>query len=73
MRLSISITQIGKSNPKSKREPIIVKFISYDDRREIFNNKKLLKDTGVSITESLTTRKMQKLRNTRDQFGFNNV
>ena len=32
--------RIGKSNSKSKRRSIIVKFISYNDRREILNNKK---------------------------------
>ena len=44
--------KIGKNNSKSKRRPIIVKFISYNERREIFNNKKRLKSTGVLITES---------------------
>ena len=65
--------RIGKSNATSKRRPIIVKFISYNDRREIFNNKKQLKGTGVSITESLTAGRMQQLINARDQYGFNNV
>ena len=32
--------RIGKSNSKSKRRPIIVKFICNNDPREIFNNKK---------------------------------
>ena len=32
--------RIGKSNSKSKCRPITVKFISYNDHREIFNNKK---------------------------------
>ena len=32
--------KIGKSNSKSKRRPIIAKFISYNDCIEIFNNKK---------------------------------
>ena len=32
--------RIGESNSKSKRRSIIVKFISYNDRREILNNKK---------------------------------
>ena len=63
----------GKSNSKSKRRPIIVKFISYNDRRKIFNNKKRLKGTSVSITESLTAGRMRQLKNARDQFGFNNV
>ena len=62
--------RIGKSNFKSKRRPIIVKFISYNDRREIFNNKKRLKGTGVSITKSLTAERMQQLENARDQFSF---
>ena len=65
--------RIGKSNSKSKRRPIIVKFISYNDRRTIFNNKKRLKGTGISITESLTAEKMRQLKSARDQFGFNNV
>ena len=46
--------RIGKSNSKNKSKSIIVKFICYNDRREIFNNKKQLKGAGVSITESLT-------------------
>ena len=49
---------IGKSNYKSKRRPIIVKFTSYNDRRESFNNKKQLKGTSASITESLTAGRM---------------
>ena len=65
--------RIGKSNSKSKRRPIIVKFISYNDRRAIFNNKKRLKGTGISITESLTAERMRQLKSARDQFGFNNV
>ena len=65
--------RIGKGNSKSKRRPIIVKFISYNDRRAIFNNKKRLKGTGISITESLTAERMRQLKSARDQFGFNNV
>ena len=65
--------RIGKSNSKSKRKLIIVKFINYNDRREIFNNKRRLKGTGVSISESLTTGRMRQLKIARDQFGFNNV
>ena len=64
---------IHLSNSKSKHRPIIVKFISYNDRREIFNNKKRLKGTGVSIIESLTSERMQQLKIARDQFGFKDV
>ena len=65
--------RICKSNAKSKRRPIIVKFISYNDHSEIFNNKKRLKGTGVSITESLTAERMRQLKIARDQFGFKDV
>ena len=50
--------RIGKRNSKSKRRPIIIKFISYSNHREIFNNKRQLKGTGVSITDSLTAGRM---------------
>ena len=62
---------IGKSNSKSKRRRIIVKFISYNDRRQIFDNKKRLKGTGEK--RYITAEKMRQLKNARDQFGFNNV
>ena len=65
--------RIGKSNSKSKRSPIRDKFISYNDCREIFNNNKRLKGTGISITENLTAGRIPQLRNARNQFGFNNV
>ena len=51
--------KIGNSDSRSKRRPITVKFVSYNDYREIFNNKKQLKGTGVSITKSLTAGKMR--------------
>ena len=53
---------IGRSNSKSKSRPIIVNFISYNDGREIFNNKiRLDAITGVPITESLTADKMGRI------------
>ena len=65
--------RIGKSNSKSKHRPIIVKFISYNDHREIFNNKKQLKGTSAFITESLTTERMRQLKIARNLFGFKGV
>ena len=63
----------GKSSSKSKRRLIIVKFISYNDCREIFNNKKQLKGTGVFITENVTAGRMSQLKNAKDQFHFYKV
>ena len=64
------------SNPKSwnkRLRPIIFKFIRYNTRRKVFINKKRLKNTKFSITESLTNRRMEFLKNARNEFGINNV
>ena len=58
---------------KLKPIPVIIKFVRYNDRKKIFSSKKLLKDSGVPITESLTAFRMKKLNNARETFGFRNV
>ena len=63
-------------NPKSgnkRPRPIIVKFARYNIRRKVFVNKKMLKNTGISITERLTKHRMEFLKKEFDEFGFNNV
>ena len=69
-KLDIELTQrdldrthrIGKNDKKSNRpRPVIVKFIRYNDRKKIFSKKKQLKNSGISITESLTKLRMSKL------------
>ena len=61
-------------NPKTKKEKlVIVKFVRYNLRHNIFKNKKLLKGKGVSITESLTKDHMAKLNEARETYGFRNV
>ena len=60
MDLNISKTDLDRShkigNPKSKKKsrPIIVKFVRYNDRRDVFMKKKCLKGKGKLITENLT-------------------
>ena len=76
MGLNILKTALDRShrigNPKinKKSRPIIVKFVQYYDRRDVFMTKKCLKGKGKSITESITAFKMQKLKNARDEHGF---
>ena len=65
--------RIGKPKNNGKRRPFIIKFVRYNVRKKIFSSKKLLKDSGLSITESLTTFRMKKLNNARETFGFRNV
>ena len=56
---------IGKSNYKSKCRLIIVKFTSYNDRRESFNNKKTIKRYKCfhyqepNCWKNMTVKKMQ--------------
>ena len=45
----------GQAN--SRPRPIIVKFTRYNKRADIYSAKKKLKSTGISISESLTTKR----------------
>ena len=66
--------RIGDPKKKKKKaQPIIVKFVRYYDRKEVFSEKKYLKGKGISITESLTNFRMKKLEEAREKYGFKNV
>ena len=67
--------QIGAPPAKQsvKVRPVIVKFVRYNDQRKIYINKKLLKGTKVSITETLTAHRVAKLKEAKEKFGFKNV
>ena len=64
---------IGNPKTKKKERPIIVKFVRYSLRHNIFKNEKLLKGKGVSITQSLTKDCLAKLNEARETYGFRNV
>ena len=81
-KLNIEISQIsiGRSHrlgkrkgPGQKLQAIIVKFTRCKDRHHVFSKKKLLKRTGISVTESLTLKRMEHLKKAREQHGFANV
>lgn len=59
----------GKVRPR----PIIVRFVSYRDRRTVFNAKKLLKDTGVTIREDLTATRLQLFKTAAEKYGQRNT
>ena len=67
--------RLGK--PKSSRNteprPIILKFVRYNTRNRIYRNKKTLKGTGISVTESLTAKRISMLEKSREEYTFNNV
>ena len=50
-----------------------MKFIRHNDKSKIYSNKRKLKGTGISITESLTKIRLEKLKIAREKHGFRNV
>ena len=66
--------RLGKrKGPGQKPRAIIVKFTRYKDRHLVFRNKKLLKGSDISVTESLTLKRMEHLQKAREQHRFANV
>lgn len=57
---------------KQGKRAIIVKFISYQHRLQVFRAKRALKNSPVVITESLTTQRQQLLKAAKDKFGPRN-
>ena len=58
---------------KKKAGSIIVKFDRYNLRGSVFREKRKLKGTGKSFTESLPTKMIGQLNDAREKYGFNNV
>ena len=48
---------ISQTRPKPR--PIILKFVSYNVRSEVFRRKRRLKGSGLGVTESLTRKRME--------------
>ena len=66
--------RIGTPKQKKKKSrPIIVKFVRYYDRKNVYVNKKRLKGKVISVTESLTKFRMQKPLEARETHGFSNT
>ena len=66
--------RLGKKQQNTGRpRPIIVEFSTYNTRHEIFRNKKVLKGKRVSITESLTQKRVELLKKAREEHGFKSV
>ena len=75
---AITINEIDRSHRLGKSQagkirPVIVKFARYHTRNKILRKKKLLKGKQVSITESLTKRRMAELKEAREKHGFHDV
>ena len=62
-----------KKSIKAKPRPVIVKSVKYNTRNIIYRNKKVLKGKGISVTESLTAKRIKMLEKARELHGFVNV
>ena len=81
-KLNIEMSQISidrshrlgkQKGPGQKPQTIIVKLTRYKGRHHVFRNRKTLEVTGISVTESLTLKRMEHLKKAREQHGFANV
>lgn len=64
--------RIGVRNNDRPR-PIIIKFVSYRKRSEVFHSKKNLKGSGVTIREDLTKMRHSLLKETINKYGVRSV
>ena len=65
--------RLGKIKKDKKPQPIIVKFVRYNTRHSIFSMKKKLKGNALSITESLTVKRIEQLKKAREEHDFKDV
>ena len=63
---------IAETNDKNS-DDLVVKLTRYNTRKKVFASKRKLKETSVSITESLTSKRMERLNKAREEYGFTNV
>lgn len=61
--------QAPSGNNTVRHRAIIVRFMSYQDRRRVFTAKRKLKGTGVSIREDLTKTRLELLGHATERFG----
>ena len=62
--------RLGAPKNNGKSRPIIIKFVRYNTRCRIFENKKKLKGKRISVTESLTKKRMEVFKKVRENHGF---
>ena len=67
--------RIGRQKQKNNNvpRPIIVKFSNYNTRQKVFQARRKLTGTQITIVENLTNKRVAILLNTRNKFGVRNV
>ena len=66
--------RIGNKNKAHKKgRSTTITFTRYDTRKKVSMNQRKVKGTNISVTESLTSLQMKKLKDARDEYGFKKV
>lgn len=70
--------RVGKKQPPdaggvARPRPIIVRFAGYRERRRVFEKKRLLKGTNITIKEDLTKFRLELYKAAAARYGFANV
>lgn len=77
LNVDLDIHQIDRSHrvgaDKTRSRHIIVKFISYRDKRKVLQNRKFLKASGISIEEDLTKERLNLFKTARAKLKKENV
>ena len=68
------VHRIGNKNKARKKgRSTTITFTRYDTRKKVSMNQRKVKGTNISVTESLTSLRMKKLKDARDEYGFKKV
>lgn len=57
-------------NGEKRHRPIIVRFVSYRDRRLVYGAKKNLKGSGITVREDLTSQRLEVLKKAIERHGL---
>lgn len=76
--VNIELSDIDRSHRVGRKDsgkprPIIIKFVSYRKRSEMFRNKRQLKGSGITIREDLTKQRHILLKECIEKYGLPNV
>ena len=71
--LQVHDLDIAHPLPARKGSPVIIKFLQRTQRNYIYAKKKILKSSGLVITESLTKRRLKLLEAARSAFPWRSV
>ena len=65
--------RLGKKKDDGKPRPIIIRFLSYRQRKKVFDKKRKLKGSKIILTENLSKKRYALLQRCKTEFGMDKV